>query len=612
MGTACEKPVLMLGNEAIARGALEAGLRFAACYPGTPSSEVVENLLAMREKNAQTEDLHIEYSINEKVALEVACGAAIAGSPSFAAMKHVGLNVAADPLFTAAYVGTPGGLVVLSADDPGCHSSQNEQDNRNYARAAHVPCFEPVSAEEARAMTKEAFALSRRLELPVLLRTTTRVSHLRGPVYPHDCETCESGFRPSASRFVPVPAVARQRHKALEEQMGRAALIANDSPFNFITSSPSGCRAGIIASGVARAYLHDALKQSGWENDVDILELGMTWPLPDATIRKFLEAHDRILVLEEGEPLLERDIRSLAYGMQTTIEGKDENLTTLGEYSLSAVQARLGRWLDRHVDVPDSMYAQVVLPGRPPNLCAGCAHRSVYYATRRVFGDDAIYSSDIGCYTLGLMPPLKTADFLVCMGSSVSAGSGYAAASGKTVVGFIGDSTFFHSGITGLANALFNKHDILLVILDNGTTAMTGHQPNPGMKQEHLGENALHLDIEGIIRGLGVTQFRKAKAHNIGALMSALEELRDMKGVRVLLAQEPCILYQRQALRKKPARIAKVAQQGPDAERCLAELACPAFVRRDGELAVEAELCNGCMACIQIAPENFRAIKPGQ
>lgn len=601
---------LMLGNEAIARGAIEAGVGFVSCYPGTPSSEVVEALLQMRANGDAAPE--IEYSVNEKVAMEVACGASLAGAPSLVTMKHVGLNVAADPLFTAAYIGMPGGLVVLSADDPGCHSSQNEQDNRGYARMAGICCLEPVSGQEAKDMTKEAFRISRLLEEPVLLRTTTRVSHSRSPVSLENCAcSVEASFRPEASRFVPVPAVARGRHAVLLEKMKKGAELAEESRFNraFI---PSGARYGVIASGVARGYLADALREAGWDGEIGIFELGMSWPLPEKKLRDFISALDEVLVLEEGEPMLERDIGALAGDLNVRISGKGAALSETGEYSTGLVLERLSQWIGRGNPAPVPRQQPASLPRRPPNLCPGCAHRSVYYAVRQVFGDDAIYSSDIGCYTLGLLPPLRTADFLVCMGSSVSAGSGYARASGKTVIGFIGDSTFFHSGITGLANAVFNRHDLLVVILDNGTTAMTGHQPNPGMAQECLGESAQHLDIVKILNGLGITQKRIVRAHNLRAVTQALEELRPLSGVRVLVAQEPCLLHARHNLRKKRPAVAYVKEQGEEAEECLRKLACPAFTRREGELCIDEQLCGGCMVCVQIAPKSFGSRIPGQ
>lgn len=609
---------LLLGNEAIVRGALEAGVHMVTCYPGTPSSEVPDTFSRLRAQLAAAghePGFSVEYSINEKVALEVGAGAALGGAQCLVTMKHVGLNVAADPLFTASYVGLPGGLVLLSADDPGCHSSQNEQDNRQYARAAHVPCFEPASAEEARDMTVAAFRLARELEQPVMLRTTTRVSHMRGPVtlgaLPAAVE--RAPMRREPGRFVPVPAVALRRHRALDAQMERARAVAETSPFNRVrpaAETGTAPRRGIIVSGPARNYLADALHADGLEEAVAVLELGMTWPLPGDMLGNFLAGCDEVLVLEEGADLLERDVRALAQerGLAAHIAGKDAGLTGFGEFSLALVRGRLARWFGRpEPDAPVAAAPGEPLPGRPPNLCPGCAHRAVYYAARRTFGDTAVYSSDIGCYTLGLLPPLRTADFLVCMGSSVSAGSGYARASGAPVLGFIGDSTFFHSGMTGLANAVFNRHDILVVILDNGTTAMTGHQPNPGMVQEVLGEAAAHLDIESIVRALGVEHCRKVRATNLAALTAAFEELGALSGVRVLIAEEPCVLYARRRLGKGRPRVAEVIRQGAEAVRCLEELACPAFCRNGDEVSVDESLCTGCMFCLQAAPGVFRA-----
>ena len=600
---------LLLGNEAIVRGALEAGVHMVTCYPGTPSSEVPDTFNRIGGEGRY----RLEYSVNEKVAMEVAAGAALGGALSLVTMKHVGLNVAADPLFTAVYTGLPGGLVVLSADDPGCHSSQNEQDNRYYARFAMLPCFEPASAQEAKDMTREAFSLARRLEQPVLLRTTTRISHLRGPV---DFGALpppqpKKDFQRDPARFVPVPAVARRRHVVLDEVMARARQTAEESTFNTVTEPAEATGLGIITSGVSRNYLADALAVNGWEGRTRVLELGMTWPLPEEKICAFLDKCQRVLVLEEGEALLEQDIRVLVQrrGLAVTIEGKDDICTHQGEYSTTLVTRRLARWLDEACPVHEPRSMEPDLPGRPPNLCPGCSHRAVYYTVRQIFGDDAYYSNDIGCYTLGFLPPLRTADFLVCMGSSISAGSGFARASAKPVIAFIGDSTFFHSGMTGLANAIFNQHDVLMVILDNGTTAMTGHQPNPGMQQDVLGGMSSHMDIEAIVRGMGVTEVAKVRAFNIKALTAALTDMKDKPGVRVLITEEPCVLYARRQLKKVAPQVAEVAQQGPEAMRCLEELACPAFYRHGDNLEVDATLCTGCMVCLQVAPGAFKARK---
>lgn len=602
---------LLLGNEAIVRGALEAGVHVVTCYPGTPSSEVPDTFYKIGGNGTR---YYMQYSVNEKVAMEVACGCAMGGARTLVTMKHVGLNVAADPLFTSAYTGLPGGLVVLSADDPGFHSSQNEQDNRNYARAASLPCFEPAGAQEACAMTREAFRVARELEQPVLLRTTTRVSHMRGAVTFGDLPEKDAvlEFRRDPMRFVPVPAVAKLRHKALEENMKRAQAMAEESPFNTV-SRTEGCRLGVIVSGASRNYLADALMANGWQERVNVLELGMTWPLPEKLIAGFLASCDRVLVLEENDPLLENGVRTVAQknALATRIEGKGGVLTIQGEYSTTLVTKAMAAFLGLPCPSVEIASVRPDLPKRPPNLCAGCSHRAVYYAAHQVFGEDAYYSSDIGCYTLGMLPPLRCADFLFCMGSSVSAGSGFSLVTGKPVVGFIGDSTFFHSGMTGLANALFNRMDIILVILDNGTTAMTGHQPNPGMLQDMLGERCAHLDIESIVRGMGVTQFRRVKSFNLKSVLAAFEEFKGMSGVRVMLSQEPCALYARRRLHKGMERYAVVARQDEAAKKCFETFACPAFCRRGGQYAVDETLCTGCGLCLQVAPGAFKFQKRG-
>lgn len=608
---------LLLGNEAIVRGALEAGVNVITCYPGTPSSEVPDTFRRMGGEGRY----RLEYSVNEKVAMEVGAGAALSGAMTLVTMKHVGVNVAADPLFTLAYIGAPGGLVLLSADDPGCHSSQNEQDNRHYARFASLPCFEPATAQEAKDMTRDALRLARNLEQPVLLRTCTRLNHLRGPVecgpLPEKGAALASYVR-QPQRFVPVPAVARGRHVALEKNMATARDIAEESPWNTLSDSAGNkCRLGIIASGIARTYLADALYAGQWEGEVKVLQLGMTWPLPEKMLCNFLASCDRVLIVEEGAALLEHDICALAQqrAIPVSIVGKGAGLTVFGEYSNASVTAAVAQFLGQAApaqNVPvQTVSAQNLpvqnLPGRPPNLCPGCSHRAVYYAVRQVYGDNAAYSSDIGCYTLGMVPPLRMADFLVCMGSSVSAGSGFALASDTPVVAFIGDSTFFHSGMTGLANAVFNRHNVLLIILDNGTTAMTGHQPNPGMQQDMLGEGALHLDIEAIVRALGVQHFARVKACNVRAVTQAVEGMKAQSGVRVILAEEPCVLYARRSLKKRQTQVAVVAQQGDDARHCLEVLACPAFCRQGDVISVDPTLCSGCMVCLQVAPKAFKA-----
>lgn len=592
---------LLLGNEAIVRGALEAGVAFVSCYPGTPSSEVPDTFFRI----APDGDFHFEYSTNEKVALEVGGGAALAGAPTLVTMKHVGVNVAADPLMTMTYVGTPGGLVLLSADDPGCHSSQNEQDNRYYARLGGLPVFEPCTAQEAKDMTSDAFALSRRFGQPVMLRTTTRVAHVRGPVTFGDRPGAQHGpeFKKNPLRFVPIPAVARVRHAALLKAMDEIAREVEKSPWNTVRGSGE---VGIIVSGMARAYVADVLAEAPFKGKFKVLALGMTYPLPEKKITRFLKGLTKVLVIEEGEPLVEQAVRALAHDKDLTlaVHGKGSDLTRLGEYSTAEVRAAMYRVLGKRAPAVKTCEAPGPLPMRPPNLCAGCSHRALYYAVRQAYGDSAVYSSDIGCYTLGILPPLSAADFLLCMGSSVSAGSGFAKAQDKPVVAFIGDSTFFHSGITGLVNAVFNRHDILLVVLDNRTTAMTGHQPHPGVSLTIHGENPCQVDIETIVRGCGVCNVRKVTPYNYKATAAAIEEMKGQSGVRVLIAEEPCVLFAKRTMRKSMPMVATVARQGEAVRQCLATLACPAFaVDAAGQVSINEHQCTGCMFCLQICKD---------
>ena len=591
---------LLLGNEAIVRGALEAGINMVTCYPGTPSSEVPDTFYRLRSSGRFT----MEYSVNEKVALEVGAGASLAGAMTLVTMKHVGVNVAADPLFTLAYTGSPGGLVLLSADDPGCHSSQDEQDNRYYAMMAGLPCFEPASAQEAKDMTREALLLSRRSEQPVLLRTTTRVNHLRGAVSygPLPEPAPVKGFQKNPMRFVPVPAVARVRHGVQLKNLEVIREEIEKSPWNKISGQG---RLGIISSGISRTYVHDALLKPELADKFKVLELGVTWPLPEKLITEFLSGLDRVVVVEELEPFLETQIRALAQrlGLAVDISGKNGIFTRLGEYSTSLVAEGLADFAGINLPKLETAAASEPgkLPGRPPTLCAGCSHRAVYFAVRQVFGDDAVYSSDIGCYTLGMAPPHKTADFLYCMGSSISAGSGFARFSDKPVLAFIGDSTFFHSGITGLANAVYNRHNIIFVILDNGTTAMTGHQPNPGVQEEILGDACMQLDIEGLVRACGVCQVTTVKGYNTKALTAAFTEMKELSGVRVIIAREPCVLFARRTLKKNMPQRAYMLEQGACVDECLTRFACPAFIRDEGEAGVDEDMCNGCMVCLQLS-----------
>ncbi len=590
---------LLLGNEAIARGVIEAGIGFISCYPGTPSSEVPDTLYSLSREGGY----YFEYSVNEKVALEVAGGASLAGVPSLVTMKHVGLNVAADPLMTLVYIGTPGGMVVLSADDPYCHSSQNEQDNRYYARLGNIPCFEPASPQEAKDMVKEAFKLSKKWEHPFLMRTTTRLNHMRGVVEFGTKKPMKSkgDFIKNPTRFVPVPAVARKRHPVVLKNLEEMKDYSEKCPWNKVYGDGE---LAIIVSGISRSYVIDVIEEFDLKKKLIIMELGFTYPLPENKISTVLRKVKKVLVVEELEPVLEQEIRAIAQKNKIDVEISGKNvLPRTGEYSTTILSKIIMEIFFNKSLSKKGCQKEKNLPLRPPNLCAGCPHRAVYYVVKKVFGDDAIYPSDIGCYTLGLLPPLKTADFLFCMGSSVSGGSGISKVTNKHVVSFIGDSTFFHSGITGLVNAVYNKHNILLVILDNHTTAMTGHQPHPGSIQTPFGPNDSKIDIEKIVKGCGVKYVEKVKAYNLKSIEEALNKLKEVKGTRVLIAEQPCILYARRFLNKKQRTIAYVDRQTEEVKKCVQEFACPAFYLKEDKIYIDESLCTGCMVCTQITKD---------
>ncbi|WP_027184871.1 indolepyruvate ferredoxin oxidoreductase subunit alpha [Desulfovibrio inopinatus] len=597
----------LLGNEAIVRGALEAGVQFISCYPGTPSSEVPDTFFRLASDASFT----FEYSINEKVAMEVAGGAALAGVPTLVTMKHVGVNVAADPLMTLSYISTPGGLVILSADDPGCHSSQNEQDNRYYARLAKIPCFEPSTAQECKDYMIEAMRFSIEHAQPVMLRTTTRVNHIRGAVTfgALPVSTHNAPFEREPVQFVPVPAFSRIQHQRLLSRLTTFSEKSEFSPLNTITGQG---KVGVITSGICRAYLHDALLDEDATELVKCFELGMTHPLPEKRILDFVSGLDTLIILEELEPILETAIRALLQKHHVSLEvvGKGEDAPLNDEYSTVLVRRILRRALGRPVEQNKICQPQATLPKRPPNLCAGCPHRASYHAVREVFGEDVYFSSDIGCYTLGFLPPFRAVDFILCMGSSISAGSGFSKASGKPVISFIGDSTFFHSGITGLINAVFNNHDILLVILDNRTTAMTGHQPHPGVSDTVLGPAESRVDIEGIVRACGVAHVAKVNPFNKQATVTALEQMRDTSGVRVLILEAPCPIHDKKIGKKGKPMVASVEGDPTQSEHCLESLACPAFHKRTGTFDIDPDHCAGCMYCLQVG-SNIKAQKRG-
>jgi indolepyruvate ferredoxin oxidoreductase alpha subunit len=601
--------MLLLGNEAIARGAIEAGVAFAATYPGTPSSEISQNLFQV----AKESDLYFEYSTNEKVALEVAGAAANSGVRSMCVMKHVGLNVAADALMTLAYVGTRAGLVVLTADDPYMFSSQNEQDNRYYAKLAGMPMVEPSSVPEAKSMVGQAFALSERLGMPVLLRTTTRINHSTAVVELGAIERPrpKGRFEKDPFRYVTVPAVSRRLHAQLLDRLAAAEDLASDSPLNPIEGSGP---LGIVCNGVSHAYVADALTDLDLRERARVLRLGFSHPVAEKRILSFLDGCEKVLVVEEGEPYMEEAVRAVAQarGITTPVRGKGVGrLSRLYEYDPAMVREAIAAFFDVPTppralldlgDVPE-------IPQRPPTLCAGCSHRATFYAVKKATeGMDVVHPSDIGCYTLGFLPPLSMGDFVICMGASTGAAGGFAKATDQKVVSFIGDSTFFHSGIPGLINAVFNRHDLTLVILDNRTTAMTGHQPNPGVDMEELQlEGYGRVSIEALVRSLGVEHISVIRPYRVRKSIDAIREAVAFDGVSVVISEEKCALYAKglKQLRGKAFRVTDKCRNHRD---CINELACPAFFTRGDRVEIDAGSCVGCSVCAQICPEN--AIAP--
>jgi len=601
---------LLLGNEAIVRGALEGNVRFVAAYPGTPSSEIIDRFYQI----GPDANVYVEYSVNEKVSMETACAAAVSGVRSLCSMKHVGLNVAADAFMTLAYVGVKAGMAIVVADDPSLHSSQNEQDNRYFAKMSGMPMLEPATPEEARQMTMAALELSEKYQIPCILRTTTRVNHCRGPVSlgPLPAEAPKGTFIKDPFNLVVVPMVGRKLHIALLEKIPKLQKEAEQSPFNFAGGEGKW---GIIASGVSYLYALDAVRELGLEKQVKILKIGFSFPAPRKVLRDFMQGLEKVLVVEELEPFLEETAKVVAQeeGLAVRIAGKGENLIPRA-FELDAVKVKkaLQSFLGIDYQQPRA-FSIPQLPQRPPNLCPGCPHRATYYSVKQVFGEEAVYPTDIGCYTLGLLPPLGMADFLICMGSSVSTAGGFSKVLDRPVVAFIGDSTFFHSGIPGLVNAVSHDHRILLVVLDNGTTAMTGHQPHPGVELTAQGVIEPKVSLEKLIRGCGVEKVITVNPLQTKKTREALQQIREQMqapGVSVLISKSPCPLFERRMLRKKQKVVFKVDASCDMCKKCLTELGCPAFVWEqapDAEcIRINAALCSGCSVCAQMC----KSIRP--
>lgn len=584
---------LMTGNEAVARGAYEAGVKFASAYPGTPSTEILENIALYKE------DIKAEWAPNEKVAVESAAGASIAGARTVASMKHVGLNVAADPLFTIAYTGVNGGFVIITADEPGQHSSQNEQDNRNYAKSAKIPMLEPSDSQEAKDMIKKAFEISEKYDTPVLYRLTTRLCHSKSIV---ECnERKEVGIKEyvkDANKYVTVPAVSRKLRVKVEERLKKLIDYSNTTEFNYMEINNS--KVGVIVSGMCFNFAKEVFKEN-----VSYLKLGFTFPMPDEKIKEFSSEVDKIYIIEENDGFIEEHVKSLSiecYGKNT--------FPPYGEMTPDIIREAVTGKTFEHLDINE----ELLIP-RPPTFCPGCPHRGLFYELGK--RKDVVVTGDIGCYTLGFSAPYNSMDCCVCMGASLGSGHGaqqvfnMVEGNKKRVVGVLGDSTFFHTGINGLFDIIYNKGNSISIILDNRITGMTGHQQNPGSGYTLQGEKTTEISIEEIVKACKVKNVRVINPNKLSEVNDALDWALSNKEASVIITRWPC------ALKKfSPQDIEEF--NNPFKDRCTiiedlcigckkcTKTGCPAisYNKENKKAIIDKNQCLGCEVCAQVCPKE--------
>jgi len=564
---------LMLGNAAVARGLYEAGCAVASSYPGTPSTEITEEL-------AKYDEVYCEWAPNEKVAMEVAFGAALAGKRSFCAMKHVGLNVAADPLFTVSYTGVNAGMVIAVADDPGMHSSQNEQDSRHHAIASKLPMLEPSDSAEALEFTKLAYELSEQFDTAVLLKMCTRVSHSQSVVEPG--ERAEAAIKPyekNISKFVMMPAMAIRRHPVVEERTRALTEWAETAPINRVEMG--GTELGIITSSTSYQYAKEVFGESA-----SILKLGMVNPLPVKLIRDFAAKVDKVVVIEELDPIIENHCKAIG----VEVSGKDL-LPICGEFSQNLVGECLGKAPKEFATLAENV------PVRPPVMCAGCPHRGLFHTLNK---NKCTVLGDIGCYTLAAVAPLASIEMTLCMGGSIPATHGFNKARGaeaeKKTVAVIGDSTFMHSGMTGLANIAYNQSNSTVIILDNSTTGMTGHQQNPTTGYNIKGDPAGKIDLEALCRSMGIEKVLVVDPYDLKATDAAVKEALAFEGPAVIISRRPCALLK--SVKPLPPFVVDEAKC-IGCKMCM-KIGCPALSFRNGKARVDHTLCVGCGVCAQL------------
>jgi len=572
---------LMLGNEAVARGAYEAGVRVCSSYPGTPSTEVTEVM------SKKYDDVYSEWASNEKVACEVAIGASFGGARSMTCMKHVGLNVAADPLYTASYTGVNAGFVAVVADDPGLHSSQNEQDTRNHGKASKIPVIEPSDSNECKEFMRLAYDFSEKFDTPVILRLTTRVAHSQSLVEVGERVEIElKDTEKNPGKYVMMPAMAKKRHEYVEKRLADIAEYGYDCPFN--TMEINDTKIGVITCGISYQYAKEALPEASF------LKLGITYPISDKLVKEFASKVEKIYVIEELDPFIEDYCR----GIGVEVTGK-EIFTLLGEYNPQMIKkAILG------IDSPEFVSASEDIPVRPPVMCPGCPHRGMYYVLKKL---GLTVCGDIGCYTLGALPPLSSVDYCVCMGAGIGMAHGMEKARGKDfskkVVAVIGDSTFIHSGITGMIDVVYNKGVSTIIILDNSITGMTGHQQNPTTGFTIKGEPTKNVDLVKLANAVGIDRVVVADPFDLENFEKVVKAEIETDEPSVIISQRPCALL-------------KTVNYGApcyiDSEKCknckmCMKLGCPAISVKDNKISIDPSQCNGCMLCTNVC--KFGAIK---
>lgn len=600
----------LMGNEAMAVGALAAGVNVVAGYPGTPSTEVLEAVAGRRG-----EGVYVEWSVNEKAALEVAAGAAYAGARALVTMKQVGLNVASDPLMSLSYIGVKGGMVVLVADDPGPISSQTEQDTRTFAAYAKLPILDPSSPSEAYAMMGEAFALSEELGCPVIVRPTTRVDHGYEDVEVADPDEWErrepEGFVRDPGRWVIFPALSVRAHAVIEARDAELAARLSGYARNTVTQTAGPAarpRLGVATHGISATYVAENL---GEGDDVRVLRVATPYPFPEDLAAAFLDGLDEVLCVEELDPVIERALVATCgrRGLTVKICGKlTGDIQPSGENTVESVGRALDAFLGRQTAVVPTP-APPTLPVRPPVLCAGCPHRASFYAVKRAMrGRKTLFCGDIGCYTLGNAAPLDMVDTCLCMGAGINIAQGVTHVEPDTAAfAFVGDSTFFASGITGVVNAFYNQANMTLVVLDNSTTAMTGHQPHPGTGRTMMGQVVEKVSIERVLLAIGLTTVETVDPLDLEAAVATVRRVADEPGVKAIIFRSPCVV-----LAKPQARSTVDAERCVGCQRCVRELGCPALVpdAATGKVTIDAAQCTGCTLCEQLCPTH--AISGGE